>query len=107
MIDRVSLLQRCGDDRELLRELLEDFLSRCDSELESLTLEDKNLHRRAHRLKGLALNLSMPEVEARAARVERSARERSVGEVELRALRKSLQTACDSARAILQEEENA
>jgi HPt (histidine-containing phosphotransfer) domain-containing protein len=107
MIDRVSLLQRCGEDRELLRELLEDFLGRCDSEVESLTLEDKNLHRRAHRLKGLALNLSMPEVEARAARVERSAREGSVDEVELQALRESLQAASASARSILQEEENA
>lgn len=104
MIDRKTLLERCDGDQALVRELLEDFLSRQESEMAGLNSEDDELHRHAHRLKGLALNLSMTELRDRASSVERSAGEGSVDKAELDALRVSLQETCESARKIIAEE---
>ncbi|MFW6251097.1 MAG: Hpt domain-containing protein [Alkalispirochaetaceae bacterium] len=107
MIDRKSLLERCGEDRALLVELLLEFERRCASQLAELTTDNEDLYRISHRLKGLALNLSMPDLQERAASVERLARSGSVQAEDVRDLRKSLQAACESARAVLREEENA
>ncbi|MFP4329755.1 MAG: Hpt domain-containing protein [Spirochaetaceae bacterium] len=70
MIDRDSLVERCGGDVALVEELLSDFLDRCPAEAEKLRNSGENLHREAHRLKGLALNLSMPNLQELAAGVE-------------------------------------
>lgn len=107
MIDRDALFNRCDGDIELIEELLEDFVSRCDEEVARLSEAEENLHRHAHRLKGIALNLSMPELQKWAAEVEASSREGVVGSEELSELRRSVQAACASARSLLEEEGNA
>ena len=107
MIDRKALFSRCDGDVGLVKELLEDFVSRCDSEIARLSEGEENLHRHAHRLKGVALNLSMPELRKWAAQVEASSREGEVGSQELSGLRQSLKEACESARSLLKEEGHA
>ena len=102
MIDKDALVQRCGGDIGLVRELLRDFLDRCDSEVETVQ-ETPHLRRQAHRLKGLALNLGLGDLEVTAREVEEDA-EQAEGSEELRSsLLQSLRMACESARKLLSE----
>lgn len=105
MIDRASLLERCGGDRDLLIELLDDFVRRCDAEGEKLEHQGAELHREAHRLKGLAMNLSMESLQSAAARVEQEARSGEVGRESLQRLLTVLRESCLAARALLEEEQ--
>jgi HPt (histidine-containing phosphotransfer) domain-containing protein len=102
MIDMESLKVRCGRDEALLRELLEDFISRCENEVARLREAGDDLHRRAHKVKGLALNLSMPELRQKAAQVERSAGEGDTDPEEVDQLLQALTAACREAREILE-----
>lgn len=104
MIDREALKARCGGDEGVLRELLQDFTSRCDEEAARISKPGANLHSHAHRIKGLALNLSMPELQEAAAQLESSARDGAPPREQVDRVLRELHAACREARDILGEE---
>lgn len=104
VIDMEALRARCGGDEELLRELLRDFLERCESDARQLEEGGEELYRHAHKLKGMALNLSMPRLQERSATLESSARKGMADPDEVEQVLRELESACREARRILENE---
>lgn len=101
MIDKESLLNRCVGEEELMRELLQDFLDRCEGERQALLGARDEIGPQAHRIKGLALNLSMEPLREKAAQLEKRVANGDNRSQALEELLTTLSATCEEARAIL------
>jgi two-component system sensor histidine kinase/response regulator len=77
LVDEDALLERCGGDRDVVRELIQTYLVEYPALLSSIrtAIADRDavlLHRTAHTLKGAASNFGAAQVVATALRLERS-----------------------------------
>lgn len=85
IFNRVEMLERLGDDTEMLSDLIDLFLGECPKMLqgvrEAIEREDPStIERTGHALKGACLNLSASQAAAVASKIETAGREGELGE---------------------------